>query len=207
MIRQRQCRRATGGDLAQPTTQQDVIELPIGLVEGEGEVPSQLPVAGDPSWETVGHVEVTHQDHRSVQRSKITTNPPQLVPPPSRYIGQVGVGDDDPTRRSPEPPDHRSSRLLLHDDHFPGGAQIQRDRGRDSWQSENLPGVGRITREQGDPVRRHPGQVIFRCRHPGSSGRAREGGGESVGYSTHGLRGNGGQVGQVGARLVPVDLL
>jgi len=207
MIRQRQRRRATCGDLAQPTTQQDVIELPIGLVEGESEVPSQLPVASDLSRETVGHVEVTHQDHRSVQRSKIATNPPQLVAPPSRYIGQVSVGDDDPACRSPQPPDHRSSRLLLHDDHFPGGAEIQRDRGRDSWQSENLPGVGGIAREQGDPVRRHPGQVIFRCRHPGSSRRARECGGESVGYCTHGLCGNGGQVGKMGAWLVPIDLL
>jgi hypothetical protein len=78
---------------------------------------------------------------------------------------------------------------------------------RDSWQSENLPGIGGIAREQGDPVRRHPGQVILRCRHPGSSGRARECGGESVGYCTHGLCGNGGQVGKMGAWLVPIDLL
>ena len=124
MIRQRQRWRAAGGDLAEPTTQQDVIELPVGLVEWEGEVPGQLPVAGDLGRETVGHVEVTHQDHRSVVRSKIATNPPQLVPPPAWYVGQVGVGDDDPTRRSPQPPDHRSSRLFLHDDHFPGSAQI-----------------------------------------------------------------------------------
>jgi hypothetical protein len=107
-----------------------VVELAIGLFDREGEMPGQRTVTGDLHWSVIRHVEVAHQDHRFLQRREVALDPPQLPSPPARHVGKVGVGDDDQTRRSAEPPDHCCPRLLLDDDHFPGSAEVQRDR---SW--------------------------------------------------------------------------
>ena len=132
MIRQWKRRCAGGGHFPKPATYQDVVELAIGVVDREGEVPGERAVAGDLCWSAIRHVEVAHQDHRLLQRGEVPLDPPELEPPPARHVGQVSVGNHDRTRWGAQPSDHRSARLLFHDDHFPRSAQIQRHARRDS---------------------------------------------------------------------------
>jgi hypothetical protein len=94
-------------------------------------VPCQRAVAGDLRWSVFRHVEIAHQDHRFLQWREVPLDPPELPSPPARHVGQVGVSNDDQSRRSAEPPDNRSPRLLFDDDHFSGSAQVQRDGGWD----------------------------------------------------------------------------
>jgi hypothetical protein len=108
-----------------------VVELAIGLFDREGEVPGQRTVTGHMRWSVIRHVEVAHQDHRFLQWGEVALDPPQLSSPPARHVGKVGVGDDDQSRWSAQPSDHRSAWLLLDDEHLPRSAQVQRDAGRD----------------------------------------------------------------------------
>jgi len=110
-----------------------VVELTIGLFDRKREMPGQRTVTGDLRRSVIRHVEVAHQDHRVLQWREVALDPPQLHSPPARHVGKVGVRDDDQSRRGAQPPDHRSPRLLFDDDHFPGSAEVQRDRGWDPW--------------------------------------------------------------------------
>ena len=64
MVGQRQCRGARGRHFAQPTTDQDVVELAVRFLDRERAVPGQRAVTGDLRRPVISHVEIAHQDHR-----------------------------------------------------------------------------------------------------------------------------------------------
>jgi hypothetical protein len=119
----------------------------------------------------------------------------------------VSIGNDNWSRGSLQPSDDRCPRLFFDDDHFAWSAEIERNPGTDSGQPENLPGVGGVAGEQSDAVQRVPWEVVLRCSHPGSSRRSCQRSGETVGFRTHGLGSDRGQVGEVRARLISIHLL
>jgi hypothetical protein len=86
MVGQRQCRGAAGRHPAQPTTDQDVVELAVRILDREREVLGKRAITGDPRRPVICQIEVAHQDHRLRQRCQVPSNPSQLVSSPARDI-------------------------------------------------------------------------------------------------------------------------
>ena len=130
----------------------------------------------------VGHVEITHQHHRTLDRRARSRRSGGAAdgPSPARTTGGCWRRRARPAGVSSCPiTAARGSSSTTID--LARGAQVERKRSRDPGQPQDLPGRRGIARQQGDPVRRRAGHIVLRKRRsrslPGCPrGRRRTGG-------------------------------
>ena len=139
MVGQRQGGSAAARHRTDMAAQQYVVELPVGVFDGQGGMVGQCPVSGDGSGPRTGHVEVTHQDDRVGERGQVAPDPGELPANPARDERQVGVNHHHRPCRRRQLTDDDGSGFLVNHDHLARFGQPQGEPTGYPWQAEDLP--------------------------------------------------------------------